>query len=102
MPSCTEQQTPVRKVSTEGTAELRDSKQHRRGRPCAFMEGKALPWQKSWENPIATWLRFLPDSHLTSVTHQAGLRISGNSPNLHSGYHLVSMETGLHSDHHLF
>lgn len=25
MPSCTEQQTPVRKVSTEGTAELRDS-----------------------------------------------------------------------------
>lgn len=26
-------------------------------------------------------LRFLPDSHLTSVTHQAGLRISGKSPN---------------------
>lgn len=25
LPFCTEQQTPVRKVSTEGTAELRDS-----------------------------------------------------------------------------
>lgn len=47
-------------------------------------------------------LRFLPDSHLSCMTHQAGLRISGSSPIPHGGYHLVSMETGPHSDHRLF